>query len=107
MVYLGLFPTAVAFLLWAYALAHTTAGRLAASSYLVPALAVLMSWLALDEVPVPAALLGGTLCLLGVAVTRAGGRRPPVPPASLVLVQAPVGGTGQAGGAAPGTQCDG
>ncbi|MGH3359866.1 MAG: DMT family transporter, partial [Nocardioidaceae bacterium] len=50
-VYLGIFPTAIAFSTWAYALARTSAGKLSASSYLVPALAVLMSWLALAEVP--------------------------------------------------------
>jgi drug/metabolite transporter (DMT)-like permease len=68
--YLGLFPTAIAFSTWAYALAHTSAGKLSASSYLVPGLAVLMSWLLLAEVPAPLALVGGGLCLLGVAATR-------------------------------------
>jgi drug/metabolite transporter (DMT)-like permease len=69
-VYMGLFPTAVAFLTWTYALAHTSAGRLATSSYVVPALAVLLSWLMLGEVPAPLALVGGGLCLVGVAVSR-------------------------------------
>lgn len=68
--YLGIFPTAIAFSTWAYALARTSAGRLSASSYLVPALAVLMSWLVLSEVPTPLALGGGALCLVGVAITR-------------------------------------
>jgi len=67
-VYLGLFPTAVAFLTWAYALSRTTAGRLAASTYAVPALVVLMSWLLLGEIPAFLAVLGGALCLTGVAV---------------------------------------
>jgi drug/metabolite transporter (DMT)-like permease len=73
-VYLGLFPTALAFSTWAYALAHTDAGRLSASSYLVPALTVLMSWLVLAETPGAAALAGGALCLAGVALTRLLGR---------------------------------
>ncbi|MES9591627.1 DMT family transporter [Streptomyces sp. NPDC094045] len=70
MVYLGLFPTALAFTTWAYALARTTAGRMGATTYAVPALVVLMSWLLLDEVPAPLAVLGGLLCLAGVAVSR-------------------------------------
>lgn len=69
-VYMGLFPTAIAFLTWTYALSHTSAGQLAASTYVVPALTVLLSWLLLDEVPVPLALVGGALCLVGVAVSR-------------------------------------
>lgn len=70
MVYLGLFPTALAFTTWAYALARTTAGRMGATTYAVPALVVLMSWLLLDEVPAPLTVGGGLLCLGGVAVSR-------------------------------------
>jgi drug/metabolite transporter (DMT)-like permease len=69
-VYMGLFPTAIAFATWSYALAHTSAGRLSSSSYVVPAMAVLLSWLLLGETPVPLALVGGALCLVGVAVAR-------------------------------------
>ena len=69
-VYLGVFPTALAFTTWAYALARTTAGRMGATTYLVPPLAVLMGWAILGEVPPFLALLGGALCLAGVAVSR-------------------------------------
>ena len=69
-VYPGVFPTAVAFTTWAYALARTTAGRMGATTYLVPPLAVLMGWMVLGEVPPALALIGGALCLVGVAVTR-------------------------------------
>ncbi|MEU6015910.1 DMT family transporter [Streptomyces sp. NPDC047515] len=70
MVYLGLFPTALAFTTWAYALARTTAGQMGATTYAVPALVALMSWLLLDEVPAPLTVGGGLLCLAGVAVSR-------------------------------------
>lgn len=71
-VYLGVFPTAVAFTTWAYALARTTAGRLGATTYLVPPLAVGLGWVLLGEVPALPALLGGAVCLLGVYVARGG-----------------------------------
>ncbi|MFF7900732.1 DMT family transporter [Streptomyces sp. NPDC088817] len=74
MVYLGVFPTALAFTTWAYALSRTTASRMGATTYAVPALVVLMSWLTLGEVPGPVTLVGGALCLAGVAVSRS---RPP------------------------------
>ncbi|RZU11738.1 DMT family transporter [Streptomyces sp. BK239] len=77
MVYLGVFPTALAFTTWAYALARTTASRMGATTYAVPALVVLMSWLALGEVPGPLTLTGGALCLAGVAVSRSRARRAP------------------------------
>ncbi|MFE9021542.1 DMT family transporter [Streptomyces sp. NPDC007808] len=70
MVYLGVFSLALAFTTWAYALARTTASRMGATTYAVPALVVLMSWLALGEVPGPLTLVGGALCLAGVAVSR-------------------------------------
>jgi drug/metabolite transporter (DMT)-like permease len=68
--YLGLFPTATGFGLWAYALARTNAGRLGISTYLVPPLTVLMGWVLLSETPPLLALPGGLLCLAGVALSR-------------------------------------
>jgi drug/metabolite transporter (DMT)-like permease len=56
--------------MWAYALKRTSAGRMGAMTYLVPPLAVLMGWSILGETPPALALLGGALCLAGVAVTR-------------------------------------
>jgi len=70
LVYLGLGPTALGFSTWAYALRRTDAGRLAATTYLVPPLSVLLGWLWLGETPVALAYLGGALCLAGVAVSR-------------------------------------
>ncbi|MEU6929880.1 DMT family transporter [Streptomyces sp. NPDC046385] len=70
MVYLGVFPTALAFTTWAYALARTTAGRMGATTYAVPALVVLLAWVFLGELPGLLTLGGGALCLAGVAVSR-------------------------------------
>jgi len=75
-IYLGLAPTAIGFVTWAYALARTTAGRMGSTTYLVPPLAVLLGWAVLGEVPPLLALPGGVLCLAGVAVARTGIRRP-------------------------------
>ncbi|MFF4171539.1 DMT family transporter [Streptomyces sp. NPDC001744] len=74
MVYLGVFPTALAFTTWAYALARTTAGRMGATTYAVPALVVLLAWAFLGELPGPLTLAGGVLCLVGVAVSRSRAR---------------------------------
>ncbi|GLY29659.1 DMT family transporter [Kineosporia sp. NBRC 101731] len=68
LLYLGVFPTAIAFLAWGYALSRTNVGRLAASTYVVPPLVVLMSWALLGEVPGVLALVGGVLCLAGVGI---------------------------------------
>src|SRR5215218_2539040 len=68
--YLGIVPTAIGFTTWAYALKRTSAGKMGATTYLVPPLAVLMGWSMLGETPPALALFGGALCLAGVAVTR-------------------------------------
>ncbi|MGO9496400.1 MAG: DMT family transporter [Solirubrobacteraceae bacterium] len=75
MIYLGLAPTALGFVLWAYALARTTAGRMGSTTYLVPPLALLFGWAFLAEVPPALVFPGGALCLAGVALARTRGRR--------------------------------
>jgi len=70
MVYLGVFPTAIGFTTWAYALKRSSAGRMGAFTYLVPPVAVLLAWILLSETPPALALGGGVLCLFGVALTR-------------------------------------
>jgi drug/metabolite transporter (DMT)-like permease len=83
-VYLGLFPTAIGFVAWAYALGRTPTGRLSATTYAVPAMAVLMSWIVLAETPTAYGLVGGAICLLGVALSR---RRPRPAPAALAVAK--------------------
>lgn len=75
-VYLGLVPTALAFSTWAYALKHSTAGRLGVTTFLVPPITILLGWLFLDEVPPPLAVVGGALSLVGVAIATRPPRRP-------------------------------
>jgi drug/metabolite transporter (DMT)-like permease len=69
-VYLGLFPTAIGFLAWAFALSNSPAGRLAPMTYLVPPLALVLGWPILSETPPVLAIPGGVLCIAGVALSR-------------------------------------
>jgi len=70
MVYLGVVPTASAFLTWAYALARSDAGRLGATTYAVPPIAIALGWIFLGEVPVVLAIVGGAVSLVGVVIAR-------------------------------------
>lgn len=74
-VYMGIFPTAVAFTTWAFVLSRSSAGTTSATTYVVPALALLMSWALLGETPTTVMLAGGVLCLLGVLIVRWPARR--------------------------------
>ena len=70
LVYLGVFPTALAFTTYAYALRHMSASNLGVTTYLVPPITIVMGVLLLDEAPPTMAYAGGVLALLGVAVAR-------------------------------------
>src|SRR5436309_4707378 len=51
LVFLGVFPTSIAFTTWAYALARGSAGRLAATGYLVPPITLALGGLILGQGP--------------------------------------------------------
>ncbi|GAA1916511.1 DMT family transporter [Nocardioides lentus] len=74
--YLGVVPSALAFLTWAYALSSSDAGSFAMTTFLVPFVTALLAWLTLGEVPPAMAFVGGALCIAGVLLTR---RRPRAP----------------------------
>ncbi|MFA6298002.1 MAG: DMT family transporter [Nocardioides sp.] len=76
--YLGIFPTAIAFTTYAFALQHMSASSLGITTYLVPPITIVMGLVFLDEVPPGLAYLGGALALVGVAVAR---RKPRARPA--------------------------
>ncbi len=80
-VYLGVFPTAIAFTTYAYALTHMDASRLAVTTYLVPPITIGLGWALLGETPAGIAYVGGALALIGVAVARRKPRRMVHPPA--------------------------
>jgi drug/metabolite transporter (DMT)-like permease len=65
-VYLGIFPTAIGFMTWNFALRQTSAGRMGAMIYLVSPIAILLGWAILRETPTWLAIVGGALCLAGV-----------------------------------------
>ncbi|HET8680778.1 MAG TPA: DMT family transporter [Micromonosporaceae bacterium] len=100
MVYLGVFPTALAFTTWAYALARTPAGKLGALTYAVPVLVILMSWAVLREVPGWLTFAGGLLCVVGLAVSR--GRPKPRAPSAGPTTSAGAAVAGPAAVATPG-----
>jgi len=56
-----------------------------ATTYAVPGLVVLMSWLILGQVPRWLTIAGGALCLAGVAVSRSrpGAKAAPAAPAAV------------------------
>ncbi len=69
-VFLGVFPSAVGFVLWGYALARMDVGQVTTSLYLVPAAAIVIALVWLRQVPGPVELAGGAIALAGVMLAR-------------------------------------
>jgi drug/metabolite transporter (DMT)-like permease len=74
MVYLGVFPTAISYVTYAYAMSRMAASRAVSFLYLIPVLAYVIAWLWLGEVPTLLSVLGSIVVLTGVVIVNARGR---------------------------------
>lgn len=68
-IYLGLFPTVIAYFAIAYITEKSGASEAASSLYLTPAATFLIAWLWLGEVPTMMTVFGGLVTLIGVSFT--------------------------------------
>ncbi len=73
-VYLGVFPAAIAYATWNYALSQAPASIVSSMLYVNPVLAILIAWVWLGELPDGAALVGGAIALVGVVIVNTRGR---------------------------------
>lgn len=73
MVYLGVLPTAVGYITYAYAFSRMNASVAASFLYLVPVLAYLIAWIWIGETPSALSVLGSVIALCGVVLVN---RRP-------------------------------
>jgi len=76
-IYLGIFPGALAYVAWAYVMSHGTAGRTATLLYIIPVMAIGIAWLWLGEVPRWISLVGGAVALAGVVLVNTKGKELP------------------------------
>ncbi len=67
-IYLGVFPGALANVIWALIIHKTSSSTAASWLYAVPLVSILIAWPVLREVPSPRSIAGGLLALLGVAL---------------------------------------
>ncbi len=78
-IYIGIFPAALAYLTWNIALANADATQVTPFLYLSPILAAALSWVMLHQMPGAPVWVGGTLVLVGVIlVQRYGKERGPL-----------------------------
>jgi len=84
-VYLGIFPGALAYVAWAYVLSHGAAGRTTTLLYAIPVVAIGIAWIWLNEVPKPVSLVGGAVALAGVVLVNTLGKEKPVAAAAELI----------------------
>ena len=70
-IYLGIFPAALAYVAYSYALSAMPAGRTASYLYLVPVFTIAIAWVWLREVPSVLTVAGGAIVMSGVAIVNA------------------------------------
>lgn len=69
-IYIGLFPAAVAYALFAHALSQAPVTLVTAFLYSVPVFSLLFSWLLIGEVPGWLTLIGGAVAIGGIVVVN-------------------------------------
>ena len=72
-VFLGIFPGAVSYILWSYGLARMPASILAAFLYVQPVNAIIIAWIWIGEIPTALTLLGGVVAIAGVILLNTKG----------------------------------
>ena len=74
-VYMGLFPAAIAYVTWAYTLSHMSASRATSFLNFTPILSILIAWIWLREIPSTLAFWGGILVIMGVLLVNTQSKR--------------------------------
>jgi drug/metabolite transporter (DMT)-like permease len=75
LIYLGVFPTAISYVTYAYAFSRMAASRAVSFLYIIPVMAYLIAWVWLGEVPTLLSAVGGVIALTGVFIVNTRGRR--------------------------------
>lgn len=68
--YLGLFPAAIAYVLWAYALSKGNTAQVASFMYVTPLLTIVIGWFWIREIPSVISIIGGLIIIVGVILTN-------------------------------------
>ncbi|AOR37405.1 hypothetical protein BFF78_29735 [Streptomyces fodineus] len=69
-VYLGVFPAAIAYLLWNYAMTRLSVSTTTSALYALPVITIVVSLVLLHALPTALGLIGGVVSLIGAALVN-------------------------------------
>lgn len=75
--FLGIFPTALAYITWSYALSQAPASIVSSFIYTSPVITICIAWVWLQEIPSGLSVLGGVITLTGVVLVNTRGMASP------------------------------
>lgn len=75
-VYLGVFPAAIGYVAWSYALSEIPASRAVSFFYFMPFLSTILGWICLGEVPALLSIAGALLAIVGIWLVNQSYRKP-------------------------------
>lgn len=74
-VYMGIFPAALAYVAWSYVLQHYTASMASISLYALPVISTVLGFILLGEKPTLIAFIGGLVALFGAVIASRSGTK--------------------------------
>jgi len=77
-IFVGVFPSAIAYTTWAIALSLDNATLVSMMLYIEPTVAILIAWVWLNEWPETLSLIGGLIAISSVLIVNILGRRSPI-----------------------------
>lgn len=72
--YIGIFPTAIAYLTWALALSQSNASSISSILYLEPVIAIIVAYFWLHEIPASISIIGGVIAISSVLLVNLHGK---------------------------------
>jgi drug/metabolite transporter (DMT)-like permease len=69
-IYMGIFPGALAYLMWNYALSKVPASILTSILNISPVPTIIIAWIWLDELPTALAIMGGVIAIVGIVIVN-------------------------------------
>ncbi|WP_342577901.1 DMT family transporter [Psychrobacillus sp. FSL K6-2843] len=74
-IYIGIFPTALAYLTWAIALSQSNASSVSNTLYAEPVVAIVITWIWLHELPSPLSIVGGVIAISSLLFVNLYGKK--------------------------------